>query len=77
MNKPSDLKEMLGSKSLREVAEIICKENKLLHVDVKFWEKKYNDLKIKYDILNLSYGDKQPTVAPTERKSSEGDKTPD
>ena len=77
MNKPSNIEGLLGKNSLREAAEVICRENKLLHVDVKFWEKKYNDLKIKYDILNLSYGDKQPTVSPTERKSSEGDKTPD
>lgn len=62
MKKPSDLTSLLGSKTLREAAEIICKENKLLHVDVDFYKRKYEDIKIKYDILLMSVGDNKPPV---------------
>lgn len=62
MNKPSDLGELLGKGSLREAAEIICKENKLMKVEHDFMERKYNEIKIKYDILLMSTDDRQSPV---------------
>jgi len=63
MNKPRDLTELLTKGPLIQAAEVICKENKLLYVEAEFWERKYDELKIKFDILSLSIGDDKPTVA--------------